>query len=110
MTSINHQTRITNTLHAGILQTRQTPSTRAAPDQRREAVVDGLRLGRVVVVRLDPKGTAGEGASEEFGGGAGWEACAGDGLGDDGAGAGGLAPDGDGVGIAAKGGYVFVCP
>lgn len=90
MTGINHQTRIANALHTGILQTRQTARARAAPHERGEAVVDGLRLGRIVVVRLDPKGAAGEGAGEELGGG---EARARDGLGYDRAAAGGLAPD-----------------
>lgn len=110
MASIHHQTRIANTLHASILETRQTARARAAPHERGQGVVDGLRRTGVVVVRLHPKGTAGEGARKEFAAGGRGLACARDGLGHDRAAACGLAPDRDRVGITTKGGDVSVGP
>lgn len=91
VTGINDQACVPEGLHVRVLQTRQAPGTGAAADERREVVVDRLRLRGIVVVRLCPEGTAGEGPAEEDG--LVWLAGSCNGLRDDGPTARGLSPD-----------------
>lgn len=108
MARVHHETRIPQRLHARVLEAGQAARARAAARERRELVVDGLRLGAVVAVGLGPEGAAGEGALEEAR--SCRLACACDGLGDYGAASCGLAPDGDGVWVAAEVGDVLFRP
>lgn len=112
MARVHHERRVPQRLHVGRLETGQAArAARAAADEGREGVVDGLGLGGVVVVRLGPKGAAGQGAGEE---------CvvvlaapvssSRQDLGDYRAAAGGLAPDGDLGRVAAKMRDVFLSP